>query len=1606
MRAKHLRTLEAFLKEYSGAASGQQPVKPGNKPTGPVGSGNQAHDNADVNKAERDRKAAGLPKDATNTELQSKADAGELSSNQDGGVSPGSTTASKVAGAPDVRPPGGAGTQVSKVATSGSPTTGKGTKEPVAETDKKRIFKKKGAFGRSAVGGILKKKLPTGRLLKEADQPEFMVEINFNNKDVVKKALNGPVNCGFEAELIFPSIQPFDPYDDSGYGEDDTMIDRINNNENVDEIRELYRKTLLDYDNAYGEAFFEFQMDQMNRDFEDEDFVNDFVMDMIKDEDIEEYKKEVLDRAKEEDPDEYEERQDWEEDAWGRELAELKYQDEMQDYWMELLDDYKLERLISRFEDNNRYGIDNWMEDSGEAGNEYWTDAHDLLVDGDVSEYGGSSKQEAYQEVEKWLFDWAKKNSHNADIEVGGYHETEGHDGWRIEEDSSLDGDGQGFEVISPVFDTPKDMLKEMKSLFSYAQNMTETNRTTGLHVTMSYAEPSDVPTNIAKTKMYVLSGADNQAKVWGREFNSYSQSTKVQVLQALRAIATGNASEDNIKTMDDMITQFDASGESGKVSRQSTVNVKNRRNSAGNSLVEFRAAGGPGYIDDFGQVAKDVTRYSATIQASYDDDAYNKEFAKKMYKWLQDAADVEDPQAYSSTKGLSPQDVYRQSTGDTSFDVDNHPLTDYMMRFTHSTFHDNVKQTLTRFFSSLKNMQDYAQKHNLQLNEYEEDPQEVLADFKFSTAEAFTDLLGYLALSPNTDKMSTKELMAIRKLIRKYGVNQEEILKALARDTGNPRLIPDPRDKADRTRIYKRMGRLIGKDLMGDAPEPMAIFIAPGQLALMTADSLRYIQQHGDTEDAYLPMKETDYDYIMMEINALNELFKKSKANPDDVDLDVEVRKAAHDLAKTISTRFNRELDVERIMMRHSDGGLQYALTWQNQIARPHTHPKIAQNLKTLGVEVKPTEEKQAPFENLMSKFEGKSLQEQLTILNRLDKQKIDEAHKKMFVAEESVPDTRKASILNKLLSEHFPACDLQKQMEAFTALPIPQMIDDFRSVRRQSGNDGCCRPVLCHYLRYLHPTLYDLVDHSFCDGGNSSCKPEKCTESVTEKWAGDTKIKKTGQWAGKTIAELQKLASALRKKESRTPAEQSKLKQINFAIRSKRNWKGDTKENISESRGVTARAPGEQYVSDTDPKDVLTMVDVKTIAPDEGAYGSVEELENAIEQVLPSGAKVIQDNKPNSSTRAAVVAELTDASGTPQFWVRYLRQIPPQGIHGTWKTLRGYKFTKGAAGESVPIKPTDLVNDESYKSPQELEKEILNNLNTKLQGDNEALIPVMKNAMDQARAGTNNPIPGAMPFYNVLVKYGGEYLGPMALIDGGNQKGNTPEMLAAYELDSLKGSKVMFPQDAAFALVDSFIKTPSGQEIGVSSKAHTGGGAASSLSGVSQQLTDEIRSEFPKGAEIIDTLGTQSAINGPLTVAKMFGLINDKDIQEIATLPKGSQDESDIKSPRLKKLMAVTKSDPTNPAYRVLFHLMAGIVTALIPKVNADPEFKGAMMAALNNNKFVQLMTSGKKAGDAVVLDYYTKFPAVFEGAPSLFNKSYFATGQKGRLGFKLKK
>ena len=441
-----------------------------------------------------------------------------------------------------------------------------------------------------------------------------------------------------------------------------------------------------------------------------------------------------------------------------------------------------------------------------------------------------------------------------------------------------------------------------------------------------------------------------------------------------------------------------------------------------------------------------------------------------------------------------------------------------------------------------------------------------------------------------------------------------------------------------------------------------------------------------------------------------------------------------------------------------------------------------------------------------------------------------------------------------------------------------------------------------------------------------------------------------------------------------------------------------------LLESRGVSARASGETYVSDTDPNDILTIQDI-TVLPTEGdSYEDMNAMMDAVEQAIPDVNTRIDDNKPNSGTRAAILATVSDKDGKGQTHVRYIRAIPPQGVHTMWKTLNGYKFSKGAEQESIPIKPSDLVPDENYRSATELAQQIKagsNNLGE--------LGEVMEMAVDQALAGTNQPIPGGDKYYNVLQKYGGEYLGPIALMSKPNSvTGDTAKMMQQFGLNNFAGSRVMFPQDTAMELIDSVIMTQDGRSIQISSKISTSGGAASSLSGVYKQMTPEIEQRFPEGTNIIKLLATESSVNGPLKVARMLNIIDDSDIQAMANLDKRTQNIGDLQSQRLQQMtqqQGVANGTQERPDYRVFWHTLTAVMNAVIPIVNANEQFKNAMLEVLNNNEYVQLVTKAVKQGDAVSMQYYTKFPAVFKGAPQLVNKTYFATGQKGRIGFKLK-
>lgn len=406
-------------------------------------------------------------------------------------------------------------------------------------------------------------------------------------------------------------------------------------------------------------------------------------------------------------------------------------------------------------------------------------------------------------------------------------------------------------------------------------------------------------------------------------------------------------------------------------------------------------------------------------------------------------------------------------------------------------------------------------------------------------------------------------------------------------------------------------------------------------------------------------------------------------------------------------------------------------------------------------------------------------------------------------------------------------------------------------------------------------------------------------------------------------------------------------------------------------------------------------------------GAFETAEDMLAAVDENIPAGATKVEDNKSSFKTRAAIIAHTINQDSEDEWHVRYVEKIPPTGVHGLWKTFNGYQYAKSAKQENVPIKPADIILDDTPRTSVELAREVKNNVSKKLSGTKEeVLINPIHDAVDQALSGTTNPIQMPKEFVTVVAKYAGEYLGPISVASGKNTNGDIKKMLDVLNVPTLAGTRVVFPRSKSEELIDSIFILPNGTRLGVSTKMKQGSGAASSLSGVAKLLNEEIEQKYPTGSQIIKLLGRESAIDGPLQVAKMYDIIDDNDIDAFKKLNKNSRNILDLQSSRLQNLTKKQNTrDVNDPSYRVFFHTLTAITNEMVMRVNKNTEFTDTMLAALNNNNYLQLLTESKQSGQGVIFNYFGKFPIVFAGKPQLENKTYFSTGQKGRIGFKLK-
>ena len=467
--------------------------------------------------------------------------------------------------------------------------------------------------------------------------PEQIFEINFNRKNIAQQALNSPIKCGFEAETVFTEVQDRGGDDDewlyeyNWYDIEDFIRDQEGSG-SVDTINEAYREWI--YEKAYdleGDIMQDIVADRK----EDEDELNDFVEAMLDEDDIEAYKEEELAGMDDEQKEEFE---DWDFIAWGRQYAEEQREDEYIEWLEEKIRDNgeALELAVESAEEDN--DMDQW------ASNEYgsWSSC---LGEHGIYLYNENGTGDGVNEVGDMLRNWATDNSKvSDDVESGEYHSSYGtnNDFWRVETDSSIETDGgTGAEVISPVYDTPKQMMEEMKSLFEWFQKENvETNSSCGLHITMSL--DSEDKEEINPVKLAVLLGDKYLLSTFGRANNSYAKSQIESLKKAAQELKSNPENTKTIKNIESII------GKGINRGKFSSINFKDQTDSqTGNQLIEFRIGGGNDYHLNFDTAAKAVIRYAETLRAAYSDAIYNKDYAKALFKLINsldeiDAKDIE----------------------------------------------------------------------------------------------------------------------------------------------------------------------------------------------------------------------------------------------------------------------------------------------------------------------------------------------------------------------------------------------------------------------------------------------------------------------------------------------------------------------------------------------------------------------------------------------------------------------------------------------------------------------------------------------------------------------------------------------------------------------------------------------------------------------------------------------------------------------------------------------------------------------------------------------------------------------------------------------------
>lgn len=272
------------------------------------------------------------------------------------------------------------------------------------------------------------------------------------------------------------------------------------------------------------------------------------------------------------------------------------------------------------------------------------------------------------------------------------------------------------------------------------------------------------------------------------------------------------------------------------------------------------------------------------------------------------------------------------------------------------------------------------------------------------------------------------------------------------------------------------------------------------------------------------------------------------------------------------------------------------------------------------------------------------------------------------------------------------------------------------------------------------------------------------------------------------------------------------------------------------------------------------------------------------------------------------------------------------------------------------------------------------------------------------------------------------GEVAAPLAIARGINVTGSIQE--AEEQLLGLLDpgtkftsiSQVEFPENIAEKLVDSYLITPNGSRVGVSSKDKKGG-AAASISSIIETINtklDVIKERVPdfeeRYAEYISRLRVIENSTGKtvaFNLAADMGIISEQTAKEALDLmltdPGNEEALRSIGNGGYYELTInydgyTPKTE--HPMYKVSYHAVSSLARIAAAEFNKDKEQTYRFFATvLESSNMIQVMTTLSAKGDqAAFTKFNVIYPPVFDGDIKLDPSSYF-TAQKPPAGYTFK-